>query len=66
MSRNFYKPLVWLMWLALPITALKYWHAWDHLPVRMAVLIASLATVEDIEFRPSKLFHIAGAMNLIA
>jgi hypothetical protein len=37
MIRNFYKPLVWLMWLALPITALKYWRAWDHLPLRMAV-----------------------------
>ena len=37
MIRNFYKPLVWLMWLALPITALKYWRNWDRLPVRMAV-----------------------------
>jgi hypothetical protein len=37
MARNFYKPLVWLMWLALPITALKYWRAWDRLPLRMAV-----------------------------
>ncbi|HME33724.1 MAG TPA: DUF1648 domain-containing protein [Candidatus Sulfotelmatobacter sp.] len=37
MIRNFYKPLVWLMWLVLPITALKYWRAWDHLPLRMAV-----------------------------
>ena len=37
MNRNFYKPLVWLMWLALPITSLKYWRAWDQLPMRMAV-----------------------------
>jgi hypothetical protein len=25
------------MWLALPLTALSYWRAWDHLPMRMAV-----------------------------
>jgi len=25
------------MWLALPVTALKYWRAWDRLPARMAV-----------------------------
>jgi hypothetical protein len=37
MNRKYYKPLTWLMWLALPITALKYWRNWDRLPVRMAV-----------------------------
>jgi len=37
MTRSLYKPLVWLMWLALPVTALNYWRAWDHLPLRMAV-----------------------------
>jgi hypothetical protein len=37
MKRDFYKPLVGLMWLALPVTALTYWRAWDHLPARMAV-----------------------------
>jgi hypothetical protein len=41
MNRSLYKPLVWLMWLALPITALKYWRAWDHLPMRMAVHFAA-------------------------
>ncbi len=37
MNRNWYKPLVWLMWLALPATALNYWRAWEQLPMRMAV-----------------------------
>ncbi len=37
MNRNFYKPAIGLMWLALPITALSYWRAWDQLPLRMAV-----------------------------
>ena len=37
MNRDCYKPLIWLMWLALPTTALNYWRAWDQLPMRMAV-----------------------------
>lgn len=37
MNRTWYTPAIWLMWLALPITALNYWQAWDHLPARMAV-----------------------------
>jgi hypothetical protein len=57
MSRNFYKPLVWLMWLALPITALKYWHAWDHLPVRMAVHF-------DANWQPSGYTSREGALML--
>ena len=34
---NWYKPLVWLMWLALPASAWNYWSVWDQLPPRMAV-----------------------------
>jgi Protein of unknown function (DUF1648) len=37
MNRDWYKPAALLMWLALPISAFKYWRAWDQLPVRMAV-----------------------------
>ena len=37
MNSNLYKPAIWLMWLALPITALTYWRSWDQLPLRMAV-----------------------------
>jgi uncharacterized membrane protein len=37
MNRDWYKTLVWLMWLALPLTASNYWLAWDRLPMRMAV-----------------------------
>ena len=28
--------LTWLMWLALPLTALRFWFAWDRLPLRIA------------------------------
>jgi hypothetical protein len=37
MNRSFYKTLVALMWLALPLSAAEYWLAWDKLPPRMAV-----------------------------
>lgn len=37
MSRDWYKPLIWLLWLALPTTVLSCWRAWDRLPMRMAV-----------------------------
>ena len=28
---------VWLMWIAVPLTAFDYWLAWDRLPARMAI-----------------------------
>lgn len=37
MFRTVYKPLVMLMWLALPISAWEYRRVWDQLPLRMAV-----------------------------
>jgi len=37
MKRDWYTLATWLMWLALPITALNYWRVGDRLPMRMAV-----------------------------
>jgi hypothetical protein len=37
MTRDWYKTLVLLMWIALPINALNYRRVWDQLPARMAV-----------------------------
>lgn len=37
MNRSIYKMATWLMWLALPTTALDYWRNWGRLPARMAV-----------------------------
>ena len=36
MNRKVFQALTWLMWLALPITAFRFWLAWDRLPLRMA------------------------------
>ena len=37
MERKLFQVAVGLTWLALPLTALNYWRAWDRLPPRMAV-----------------------------
>ncbi|MGA8151000.1 MAG: DUF1648 domain-containing protein [Terriglobales bacterium] len=36
MNRNLFRTLTWLLWLALPLTALRFWLVWDQLPLRMA------------------------------
>lgn len=36
MSRKRLQIFTWLIWLALPLTALRYWLVWDRLPLRMA------------------------------
>src|SRR5271169_6612886 len=52
-----YKSLVWLMWLALPITALNYWRNWDYLPMRMAVHF-------DADWQPNGYTSREGALEL--
>ena len=37
MTRNRYKQLVLLMWIALPTAAWNYWRVWNQLPAQMAV-----------------------------
>jgi hypothetical protein len=46
MNRKVFQIFTWLMWLALPITALRFALAWNHLPLRMA-------THFDINGRPN-------------
>lgn len=36
MNRKVFQTFTWLMWLALPITAIRFWLVWDRLPLRMA------------------------------
>lgn len=36
MNRKVFETSIWLMWLALPATAVRFWLAWDRLPLRMA------------------------------
>jgi hypothetical protein len=57
MNGPWYKTLVGLMWLALPITAFEYWHAWDRLPMRMAVHF-------DAHWQPNGYTSREGALEL--
>lgn len=57
MARTWHKTLMWLMWLALPTTALSYWRAWDQLPLRMAVHF-------DANWRPNGYTSREGALTL--
>jgi len=36
MNRTVFKTCTWLLWLALPVTALRYWMVWDQLPASVA------------------------------
>jgi len=36
MSRKHLQIFTWLIWLALPVTAFRYWLVWDRLPLRVA------------------------------
>jgi len=36
MHRKAFQTFIWFMWLALPITAIRFWLVWDRLPLRMA------------------------------
>jgi hypothetical protein len=57
MTRNWYKPLVVLMWLALPTAFWNYWHVWDQLPARMAVHF-------DANWQPNGCTSREGALEL--
>ncbi len=36
MNRSLFRALTWILWLAVPAIALRFWGAWDQLPARMA------------------------------
>ena len=57
MKRDGYTLATWLMWLALPLTALTYWRVWDRLPMRMAVHF-------DANWQPNGWTSRQGALSL--
>lgn len=57
MSRDWYRPLVLLMWLALPASAWNYRRVWDQLPSRMAVHF-------DANWQPNGYTSREGALEL--
>ena len=57
MTRSWFKPLVALMWLVLPLSARGYWHFWNRLPARMAVHF-------DKDFQPNGYTSKQGSVEL--
>lgn len=57
MNRGWYTLATWLMWLALPTTALSYLRVWDRLPMRMAVHF-------DVNWQPNGWTSREGALLL--
>lgn len=60
MNRAWYKPpawLIWLTWLALPLSAMEYRQNWDQLPARMAVHF-------DANWQPNGFTSRQGALEL--
>jgi hypothetical protein len=57
MKRKWFPVAAGLTWLALPLTALNYWRAWDRLPMRMAVHF-------DVNWQPNGWTSREGALTL--
>jgi Protein of unknown function (DUF1648) len=57
MARTWYKALVVLMWLSLPMSAWNYWRVWNQLPARMAVHF-------DANWQPNGYTSREGALQL--
>jgi Protein of unknown function (DUF1648) len=56
MNRKVFQVFIWLMWLALPLTAFRFWAAWNHLPLRMA-------THFDVNWQPNGWMPLDGAFH---
>ncbi|MGA9304505.1 MAG: DUF1648 domain-containing protein [Candidatus Sulfotelmatobacter sp.] len=57
MERKLFQVAVGLTWLALPLTLLNYWRAWDQLPPRVAVHF-------DINWQPNGYTSREGSLML--
>jgi hypothetical protein len=57
MERKLFRVAAGLTWLALPLTALNFWRAWDRLPMRMAVHF-------DVNWQPNGWTSREGALIL--
>ncbi|MGA8492123.1 MAG: DUF1648 domain-containing protein [Terriglobales bacterium] len=65
MNRKVFQTLTWLMWLALPITAFRFWQVWDRLPLRMATHFNISGQPNGWMPRPTALYVALGVTALI-
>lgn len=60
MNRKLFTILTALMWIAIPLTALRYWQVWDALPARMATHFAADGHPNGWMLRETALYYALG------
>ena len=65
MNRKLFIILTALMWIAIPLTALRYWQVWDALPVRMATHFAADGHPNGWMLREAALYYALGVTAFI-
>ena len=65
MNRRLYKILIALMWIVLPLTALRYWQVWDRLPASMATHFAPDGHANGWMTREGALYYALGVSGFL-
>jgi len=65
MNRKLFGILTGLMWIAIPLTALRYWQVWDELPASMATHFAADGYPNDWMSREIALYYALGVTAFI-
>jgi hypothetical protein len=65
MSRKYFQAAIWMMWLTLPITALRYWLVWNRLPASMATHFSALGQPNGWMTREMSLAFPLGLMTIL-
>jgi hypothetical protein len=66
MNHKVFQTLTWLMWLALPITAFRFWLAWDRLPLRTTSHFNLNGQPNGWMPRATALYFVLGVTALVA
>ena len=64
MNRRWFTILSALMWMALPLTALRYRQVWDQLPARMATHFAANGQANGWMSRDVSLYYALGVTTV--
>ena len=65
MNRKLFTILTGLMWIAIPLTALRYWQVWDALPASMATHFAADGRPNGWMSREAALYYALGVTAFI-
>jgi hypothetical protein len=65
MNRKAFQIATWLLWLALPLTALRYWMLWDQLPSKVATHFNAAGHPNGWMTRETSLAFVLGLTTLL-